>query len=61
MKQFLICGVPKSHHGRTMMDPSPLPADIVKRFAGKAIAVVGYEVDQVYKTPTGDESVPITW
>ncbi len=37
----------------------PLPADIVKRFAGKAMAIVGYETDSVRKTPQGDVSVPI--
>lgn len=37
-----------------------LPQDIVDRFAGKAMAIVGYEIDQVRKTPEGDVSVPIT-
>ena len=48
---------------------NPVPAEIVKRFKGKAIAVVGYEQDQVMVTPTGqpgaqpekDVSVPINW
>jgi hypothetical protein len=43
----------------------PLPVEIVQRFAnGKAMAVTGYEVDQVMqKNSVGDEevSVPITW
>ena len=30
-----------------MMDPVPLDEDIVKRFAGKTMAIVGYETDQV--------------
>jgi hypothetical protein len=48
---------------------TPLPADIVKRFDGKVIAIQGYEQDQVMVTPTGspgknpeqDVSVPINW
>lgn len=41
----------------------PLPADVVQRFAnGKAMAVTGYEVDQVMQNSVGEEvSVPITW
>jgi hypothetical protein len=47
----------------------PLPDDVVKRFAGKVIAITGYEQDQVMVTPTGqpgvnpelDVSVPINW
>eukprot|EP00005_Dracoamoeba_jomungandri_P011599 CAMPEP_0174265228 /NCGR_PEP_ID=MMETSP0439-20130205/25700_1 /TAXON_ID=0 /ORGANISM="Stereomyxa ramosa, Strain Chinc5" /LENGTH=693 /DNA_ID=CAMNT_0015351583 /DNA_START=91 /DNA_END=2172 /DNA_ORIENTATION=+ len=45
----------------TMMDPVKLPAEIVKRFDNKVMAVIGYEVDQVRKTPQGDVSVPIFW
>jgi hypothetical protein len=37
----------------------PLPPDLVKRFEGKVMAITGYEVDQVMKTPDGDKSVPI--
>lgn len=29
------------------LDPVPLPADVVRRYAGRAMAVVGFEVDQV--------------
>lgn len=36
-----------------------LPQDIVDRFAGKVMAIVGVEMDQVRKTPHGDVSVPI--
>eukprot|EP00039_Didymoeca_costata_P019055 m.336065 g.336065 ORF g.336065 m.336065 type:complete len:758 (-) comp17746_c0_seq1:59-2332(-) len=36
-----------------------LPPDLVQRFAGKGMAVVGFEADQVRKTPEGDVSVPI--
>ena len=49
----------------------PLPADIVSRFDGKAIAITGYEVDQVMvdnatkdsSTTSGfkEQSVPIYW
>lgn len=46
----------------TMMPPVPLPANIVKRFNGKKIAIVGYEVDQVFRYNNSYESsVPITW
>lgn len=44
-----------------MMDTVNLPAEIVARFANKTIAIIGYEVDQVYVKPTGDVSVPIYW
>lgn len=37
-----------------------IPADIVQRFDGKVMAIVGIEMDQVRKTPDGDVSVPIT-
>ena len=35
------------------LEPVPLPADVVRRFDGKAMAVVGYEVDQVRRTAEG--------
>ena len=38
---------------------NPLPDDLVQRFDGKAIAIVGLEMDQVRKTPRGDVPVPI--
>jgi hypothetical protein len=46
-----------------------LPSDIVERFAGKVIAITGYEQDQVMVQPQGspglnpdqDVSVPINW
>ena len=41
------------------LPPVDLPADVVARFAGKGMAVVGFEMDQVRKTPAGDVSVPI--
>jgi len=45
----------------TMMDPVPLDPDLVTRFKGKTMALVGYETDQVMRTPEGDVPVPITW
>ena len=45
----------------TMMDPVPLDEALVARFKGHTMAVVGYETNQVMKTPEGDVSVPITW
>jgi hypothetical protein len=37
-----------------------IPPEIVERFKdGKAMAIVGIEMDQVRKTPAGDVSVPI--
>ena len=44
----------------TMMDPVPLDPAVVDKFKGKIMAVVGYETDQVIKSPGGDVSVPIT-
>mmetsp|Transcript_36428 Transcript_36428/g.67040 ORF Transcript_36428/g.67040 Transcript_36428/m.67040 type:complete len:907 (-) Transcript_36428:128-2848(-) len=61
-----------THYGEvfwTDQGNQPLPPQIVKRFAGKVIALTGYEQDQVMVTPTGqpgvnpdkDVSVPINW
>ena len=33
-----------------------LPEAIIKRFAGKVMAIVGVEMDQIRKTPEGDVS-----
>lgn len=44
----------------TAMDAVPLPPDIVKKFAGKTMAIVGYESDTVRRTPDGDVPLPIT-
>ena len=41
------------------MPAVPLPDDLIKRFDGKGMAVVGYETDSVRRTPSGDVSVPI--
>ena len=61
-----------THYGEvfwTDQHNQPLPADIVKKFKGKTIAITGYEMDQVMVFPTGqpgvnpekDVSVPINW
>jgi len=42
------------------LEPVSLPDDIVKRFDGKGMAVVGFEMDQVRRTDEGDVSVPIS-
>ena len=41
------------------LPPVALPKDIVERYHGIGMAVVGFEMDQVRKTPDGDVSVPI--
>ncbi|CAB9523806.1 Stress up-regulated Nod 19 [Seminavis robusta] len=44
-----------------LLDPVKLPEHILKRFANKTMAIVGYEVDQVQVQPDGTEiPVPIT-
>ncbi len=61
-----------THYGEvfwTDQGNQPLPADIVKRFEGEAMATTGYEMDQVMVEPVGhpglnpekDVSVPINW
>ena len=42
----------------TMMEPVILPNNIIKRFNNKVMAIVGYEMDQVFDD---NKSVPITW
>ena len=42
------------------LPPVDLPADVVQRYAGKGMAIVGFEMDQVRKTPQGDIPVPLT-
>jgi len=40
----------------------PLPEEIVARFENATIAITGYEMDQVFRTPgEPDKPVPITW
>eukprot|EP01048_Picozoa_sp_COSAG05_P009463 COSAG05_NODE_779_length_7389_cov_2.677503_2_plen_196_part_00 len=61
-----------THYGEvfwTDQGSTPLPPNIVKRFDGKVMAIMGYEQDQVMVTPVGspgqnpekDVSVPINW
>lgn len=61
-----------THYGEVFwadQGDNPLPANIVQRFAGKVMAVTGYEMDQVMVEPQGqpgvnpaaDVSVPINW
>merc|ERR1719433_838916 len=46
----------------TRLPTVPLPKEIVERFDGKAMAVVGFEMDQVRKLPDGTEqSIPISY
>ena len=53
----------------TDMGLNPIPDEIIKRFDGKVMAIVGYEQDQVLVEPVGvpgvnpdkDVSVPINW
>eukprot|EP00930_Biecheleria_cincta_P083378 TRINITY_DN72962_c0_g1_i1.p1 TRINITY_DN72962_c0_g1~~TRINITY_DN72962_c0_g1_i1.p1 ORF type:complete len:758 (+),score=77.23 TRINITY_DN72962_c0_g1_i1:72-2345(+) len=55
-------GPVKSTYGEVFWTQLPevtLPPDLVKRFDGKGMAVVGFEADQVRRTPAGDISVPI--
>ena len=61
--EFFDCVGPpiSTHYGQvfwTMQEKQPLPPAFVKRFDGKTIAVVGFEVDQVMANGT---SVPINW
>jgi hypothetical protein len=42
------------------LPPVELPADIVQRYAGKGMAIVGFEADQIRITPEGNKSVPIS-
>ena len=51
------------------MGEHPIPEHIIERFAGKVMAITGYEQDQVMVEPVGkpgvqpesDVSVPINW
>ena len=46
------------------LDPVPLPDEVVKRYAGRGMAVIGFEMDQVIRGAKGDGSddiqIPIT-
>ena len=61
-----------THYGEvfwTDQGTNPIPANIIKRFEDKVIAIQGYEQDQVMVSPQGqpgvnpekDVSVPINW
>ena len=40
---------------------APIPlGDLTKKYDGKKVVIVGWEIDQVRKTAAGDVSVPIT-
>ena len=36
------------------LDPVDFPADIVRKYNGTGMAIVGWEIDQVRRTPDGD-------
>ena len=41
--------------------PAPFPPEIVARYNGSAMAIVGWEIDQVRRLPNGEDvSVPIS-
>lgn len=40
--------------------PTKMPDEMVKKYAGVGMAIVGWEIDQVRRTPDGDVSVPIS-
>ena len=40
--------------------PAPFPEEMVRRYNGTGAAIVGWEIDQVRRTPSGDVSVPIS-
>ncbi len=40
--------------------PVELPPDVVRRYNNTEMAIVGWEIDQVRRTPDGDVSVPIS-
>ena len=61
-----------THYGEvfwTDQGVNPIPDDIIKKFDGKVMAIMGYEQDQVIVEPLGkpgqnpdkDTSVPINW
>jgi hypothetical protein len=40
--------------------PAPFPDAVVNKYAGRKMAIVGWEIDQVMRTQQGDISVPIS-
>lgn len=64
-KYFDVYSLPiTSQYGEvywTMMGDVNLPSNVIKQYQNKTMAIIGYEMDQVFKTENGDVSVPITW
>ena len=61
MEYFDVYGKVETRYSQvywTRNDPVALPADIIKRFKGKVMAITGYEVDFLRRTASGDE-VPV--
>jgi hypothetical protein len=61
-----------THYGQvfwTDQGTTPIPDEVIKKFDGKVMAIMGYEQDQVIVDPLGkpgqnpdkDTSVPINW
>lgn len=44
----------------TRLPSVPLAKDFVDQYDGRDVAIVGFEMDQVFRTPNGDVSVPLT-
>jgi len=42
------------------LETIPMPEEMVKKYNGTGMAIVGWEIDQVRRTPNGDVSVPIS-
>lgn len=42
------------------LEPTSFPSEIVQRYKGRSMAIIGWEIDQVRRTPDGDVSVPIS-
>ena len=43
------------------LPPVDLPAHVVEKYRGRGMAIVGFELDQVRRTPQGDVSLPMTF
>ena len=41
------------------LEPAPFPEEVVTKWANRSMAIIGWEIDQVRRTPEGDVSVPI--
>lgn len=44
----------------TALAPTAFPDGMVRKYNGSKVAIVGWEIDQVRRTPKGDVSVPIS-